>query len=68
EFTAIQDVFYDNETGQEIKPTEKMLKIQDEVLHELELSDKVLQGDLLRYYKPTEDWERVDPKEYFYGN
>ena len=68
EFTAIQDVFYDNETGQEIQPTKEMLKIQDEVLHELELSDKVLQGDLLRYYKPTEDWERVDPKEYFYGN
>ncbi|HLS20636.1 MAG TPA: LTA synthase family protein [Bacillota bacterium] len=68
EFTVVQDIFYDNETEQEIEPTEEMLHIQDAILHELELSDKVLQGDLLRYYTPTEDWEPVNPADYFYGN
>jgi len=66
EFSVVQEIFYDNKTGQELEPTEEMLNIQEAVLRELELSDKVLQGDLLRYYTPTEDWEPVNASDYFY--
>src|SRR5699024_3947762 len=38
------------------------------VQRELSLSDKVLLGDLLRFYTPTEDWEPVDPTQYHYSN
>ena len=34
---------------------------------ELRLSDKLVYGDLLRFYTPTEDWEPVDPSIYRYG-
>lgn len=67
EYTFVGDVFYDNETGEEISPTEEMKTMQETVLHELELSDNVLFGDLLRFYEPTDDWEPVDPSEYFYS-
>lgn len=66
EYSMIQDVFYDNETEEPIEPTEEMLDMQETVMHELELSDKVIQGDLLRYYSPTENWIPVDKDDYFY--
>jgi len=68
EFSMIKDVFYDNLTSEEIKPTEKMKSVKEAVQYELELSDKVLHGDLLRFYTPTEDWVPVNPTDYFYGN
>ncbi|HLR75378.1 MAG TPA: LTA synthase family protein [Virgibacillus sp.] len=68
EFSMIKDIYYDNETGEELEPTEEMKEMKETILHELELSDKVLLGDLLRYYTPTENWTPVDPSEYFYGN
>ncbi|WP_042142256.1 LTA synthase family protein [Paucisalibacillus sp. EB02] len=68
EYSAVSGTFYDNKTGEEIKPTEEMLKMKEEVLRELELSDKLLNGDLLRFYTPNEDWTPVDPSQYRYGN
>lgn len=68
EFSMVKDKFYDNDTEEEIEPTEEMLEVEKDVQHELELSDKVLFGDLLRFYQPNEDWEPVDPSDYFYGN
>src|SRR5699024_4202450 len=54
------------ETGEEIEPTEELEAIQQKVQHELELSDRVLQGDLLRFNVPNEDWSPVDMNDYFY--
>ncbi|WP_047983058.1 LTA synthase family protein [Ornithinibacillus californiensis] len=68
EYSVVSGTFYDNETGEEIKPTEDMLKMKEEVLRELELSDKLLNGDLLRFYTPNEEWTPVDPSQYRYGN
>ncbi|PWA10091.1 glycerol phosphate lipoteichoic acid synthase [Pueribacillus theae] len=67
DFSKINGIYYDNVTKEEIeKPTEEMKDLSETVLHELELSDKVLFGDLLRFYSPNEDWKPVDPKQYFY--
>lgn len=68
EYTMVQDTFYDNETEEPIEePTEEMKEMRDTILHELGLSDKVLQGDLLRYYTPTDNWAPVNTKDYFYS-
>lgn len=67
-YTLVGDQFYDTETGEEIEPNKEMDTMRETILYELELSDKVLFGDLLRFYTPTEDWEPVDPSEYFYSN
>src|SRR5699024_7080372 len=67
-YSKIDGTFYDNETEEVIEePTEEMLELREKVLRELELSDEILYGDLLRFYEPNEDWEPVDPSEYHYG-
>lgn len=69
EYSLIKGTFYDMETGEVIEePTEEMKEKQATVEHELELSDKVLFGDLLRFYTPNDDWEPIDTSEYHYGN
>jgi len=68
EFSVVQDVYYDTDTGEELEPTEEMKEMKNTVQQELELSDKLLNGDLLRFYTPTEDWEPVDSSEYSYEN
>ncbi|WP_337969709.1 LTA synthase family protein [Virgibacillus salexigens] len=68
EYSYVDGKYYDNETKEVIKePTEEMKKMEDQVVKELELSDEVLYGDLLRFYTPNEEWEPVDTDNYFYG-
>lgn len=66
DYAMVKGIFYDNHTGEELEPTEELENIKLKVEHELSLSDKVLQGDLLRFYSPTENWEPVNAKDYFY--
>ena len=66
EVSMIRGTFYDEETGEELEPTEELETIRKDVQHELELSDKVLQGDLLRFHVPNEEWDPVDKSDYFY--
>ena len=67
-YSYIKDVYYDNDTGEKIeKPTKEMKDLKETVHRELELSDKVLYGDLLRFYEPTKDWKPTDTSKYFYG-
>src|SRR5690625_7724036 len=61
EITMVGDIYYDNETGEEIEPTKEMEAIKEKVQHELELSDNVLHGDLLRFYTRSEE-RRVGKK------
>src|SRR5699024_3656433 len=69
EYSLVKGTFYDNETGEVIEePTEEMKEQEEMVQRELSLSDKVLFGDLLRFYTPNEDWEPVDTSIYHYGN
>nr|WP_164670418.1 LTA synthase family protein [Virgibacillus doumboii] len=66
-YTMVDGKYYDNETGEEIKePTKEMKEMAKKVRHELELSDNVLLGDLLRFYEPSEKWQPVDASEYSY--
>ncbi|WP_188455995.1 LTA synthase family protein [Virgibacillus oceani] len=67
EYSLIEGTYYDTKTGEEIEPTKEMKAMKEKVGHELELSDDVLYGDLLRFYEPTEEWEPVDPSNYMYG-
>ena len=68
EFSMIQETFFDTKTGEQLEETEEMIDMRDKVRKELDLSDKMLNGDLLRFYSPTEDWEPVNPSDYSYGN
>src|SRR5699024_9687001 len=56
EYTMIKSVYNENKTGEEIETNDELEAIQEKVEHELNLSDKVLQGDLLRFYEPFDDW------------
>ncbi|MBY7144151.1 LTA synthase family protein [Virgibacillus sp. NKC19-3] len=68
EYSYVNGVYYDNETKEEIEePTEEMKEQRETAVRELELSDEVMYGDLLRFYTPNEDWEPVDHNDYFYG-
>lgn len=66
-YSKIGESYYNNQTGEQIEETDEMKRLSETVEHELQLSDKVLYGDLLRFYQPTEDWEAINPKDYFYG-
>ncbi len=53
-FSRVDGVYYDNQTKDVIEePTEEMKDLRDTVMQELELSDQVLYGDLLRFYTPN---------------
>ncbi|QKY71771.1 LTA synthase family protein [Lentibacillus sp. CBA3610] len=68
DYSYVQEKFYNNETDEVIEePTDEMKELRDQVHYELSLNDEVLNGDLLRFYEPTEDWEPVDPSDYQYG-
>ncbi|MTD31976.1 LTA synthase family protein [Planomicrobium sp. YIM 101495] len=67
EVYSIGDVFYDPETGEPIDDSKLELaeKLKEIGNYELELSDQVVNGDLLRFYTPT-GFEEVDPSDYNY--
>lgn len=68
EYSMIQEHYYDTDTGEELEPTDEMEDMKNTIQRELGLSDKLLNGDLLRFYTPTDEWEPVDPSNYSYGN
>ena len=49
--TSVKGTVYDNETGLEVDDKEKYQNYADVIKNELELSDKVVYGDLLRFHK-----------------
>ncbi|HEY4600898.1 MAG TPA: LTA synthase family protein [Cerasibacillus sp.] len=68
DYTYVSGSYYDNETGEVIEEaTEEMEEMKRLIEEELRLSDKLVYGDLLRFYTPTEDWEPIDPSIYRYG-
>jgi len=68
DYAMVNGVYYDNETGEEIEENDEVKEMKEKVEKELSLSDKVLQGDLLRFYEPNDDWEQVDHDDYFYDD
>lgn len=68
DYAMVKGTFYDNHTGEELEPTDELNELKEKVEHELSLSDRVLQGDLLRFYSPFEEWDPVDATDYFYDD
>ncbi|WP_106495157.1 LTA synthase family protein [Lentibacillus sp. Marseille-P4043] len=67
EYSKLSGTYYANDTGEKMEETEEMKEQNEQVQHELKLSDKLLFGDLLRFYTPNDEWEPVDSSEYMYG-
>ncbi|MEH6948827.1 LTA synthase family protein [Bacillus sp. JJ634] len=65
DFSSFKGVYYDMKTGEIVEPTEEMTKTKESVEMKLNLSDKVVNGDLLRFYEP-EGFVPVDPNDYDY--
>jgi lipoteichoic acid synthase len=65
-YTSIDGKYYDTNTGERITATDEAKAYKKKVGRELELSDKVLYGDLLRFNK-LDDFKPVDPSKYMYG-
>lgn len=70
EYTYYGGVLYDNKTGQEITEPSKELtatinKYKDEVADQLATSDKINNGDLLRFYTQS-GLEALNPDNYNY--
>lgn len=59
EVTSVSGKIYDNHTGQEVKDSSPYQNYSEIVRTELELSDKVVYGDLLRFHK-LEGFEPIE--------
>lgn len=67
DYSMIGGKFYNQNNGQPIEdPTKEMTETKDLVSKELELSDSVLAGDLLRFYAPK-GFDKVNPDDYNYN-
>ncbi len=68
-YTKVGSSVYLTKTGQEITPNakqkEELASIQNHVTTELSLSDRVIYGDLLRFYTPK-GFETVNRKDFTY--
>lgn len=68
EIDSINEKFYDNKTGLPLDESrlEDAKALKKEVDHKLQLSDKVVNGDLLRFYTPK-GFTPVDPSQFNYS-
>jgi lipoteichoic acid synthase len=69
QYTKVGGTVYNTKTGETIQPTtaqkKSLEKTQNHVTTELSLSDRVVQGDLLRFYQ-LKNFKTVDKKKYNY--
>ena len=69
-YTKVGSTVYLTKTGKKITPSASQQKeinsIQNHVTTELSLSDRVIYGDLLRFYTPK-GFKKVDPKDFTYN-
>ena len=71
EYAKVGGNFYYTKNGEEIEKPDKKLKtklvaISNKVTTQLSLSDRVIAGDLLRFYKPK-GFKKVNPHDYDYN-
>ncbi|MFJ8246147.1 LTA synthase family protein [Peribacillus asahii] len=64
-FSLVKGKYYDTNTGEVLQENEEIKKAKESVEMKLNLSDKVVNGDLLRFYEP-EGFVPVDPNDYDY--
>jgi lipoteichoic acid synthase len=65
--TAVNGKYYDSKTGEPLKETPEIKRMEQIARTKLDLSDKVVYGDLLRFYTPK-GFKPVDPSKYDYNN
>jgi len=65
---SLNDKYYDPATGLPVDESQVELgdEYKKEVDYKLQLSDRVVNGDLLRFYTPT-DFTKVDPSKFDYN-
>jgi len=61
----VRGKFYDSTTGEEIEESEEALRLQEKVVTKLSYSDRLVEGDLLRFYTPR-GFVAVDRTSYNY--
>ncbi|MGR2782708.1 lipoteichoic acid synthase [Bacillus subtilis] len=64
-YTKISGKYYDTKTGKELDESEVDKSEDSLVKKELEMSDKIINGDLLRFYEPK-GFKKVNPSDYDY--
>ncbi|MFG6494779.1 LTA synthase family protein [Fictibacillus sp. UD] len=64
--TGIDGKYYDSKTGELIEETEEIKALEKDVQMKLDLSDKTVYGDLLRFHK-IDGFKKVDPSKYDYN-
>jgi lipoteichoic acid synthase len=67
DITYTDGKYYDSTTGEEIEETEKAEELKEMTQKKLHYSDRVVEGDLLRFYTPN-GFVPVDRSEYNYLN
>ncbi|MFN2747805.1 MULTISPECIES: LTA synthase family protein [Bacillus] len=67
EYTKTNGHYYDTKTGELLNEKDIDPNIEESVKKELEMSDKIVDGDLLRFYKPK-GFKAIDPSDYDYTN
>ncbi|MFE4354239.1 LTA synthase family protein [Peribacillus butanolivorans] len=63
--TSIKGKYYDTNTGELVEENEDILNYKTRAEKMLNLSDQVVNGDLLRFYTPN-GFKPIDPKDYDY--
>lgn len=66
-YTVLKGKNYDTNTGELVEENEEIIQDQKMAQTMLELSDKVVNGDLLRFYTPN-GFKPIDPANYDYTN
>lgn len=66
QYQIIGNEVFDRETNEKIEETEKTKAIKKQAEIELELSDKLIYGDLFRFYDQN-GFEKVDTSQYMYS-
>lgn len=66
-YTVLKGKNYDTNTGELVEENEEIIQDQKMAQTMLELSDKVVNGDLLRFYTPN-GFKPIDPANYEYTN
>jgi lipoteichoic acid synthase len=65
--TTLNGKYYDTATGEPIEETAEIKQYEQITQLKLQMSDKIVNQDLLRFYTP-EGFEPVDPSKYDYTN
>ncbi|MGY5190338.1 UNVERIFIED_CONTAM: glycerol phosphate lipoteichoic acid synthase, partial [Bacillus amyloliquefaciens DSM 7 = ATCC 23350] len=64
-YTKVSGKYYDTKTGKELDESEIDKSEDSLVKKELEMSDKIINGDLLRFYEPK-GFTKLNPSDYDY--